>query len=87
MYGRGLGINACAVEQIQNHLQGKLTFELSSLLENLSDSNLIPKVELSVKPGGYTFSAVVSINNIYINYVLSFLKSVLFVQQSKNRKI
>lgn len=68
MYGKGLGINAHTVEQIQNLLQGKLTFELSSLLENLSDSNLTPKVNLSVKPGGYTFSNVVSINTTYINY-------------------
>lgn len=65
MYGKGLGINARAVEQVQNYLQGKLTFEVSTLLENLSDSNLTPKVGLSVKPGGYTFSNVVSINTTY----------------------
>lgn len=62
MYEKGLGINARSVEQVQKHLQGKLTFEISSLLENLSDSNLTPKVGLSVKPGGYVFSNVVSIN-------------------------
>ncbi|XP_025193243.1 leucine-rich PPR motif-containing protein, mitochondrial [Melanaphis sacchari] len=56
MYGKGLGINAYASEQVQNHLQGKLTFEIISLLENLTDSNLVIKAELSVKPGGYTLS-------------------------------
>lgn len=63
MYEKGLGINARASEQIQNHLKGKITFEISSLLENLTDSNLIPKSELSVKPGGYTLSSVVSSTN------------------------
>lgn len=63
MYGKGLGINAFASEQVQNHLQGKLSFEITSLLENLIDSNLVLKTELSVKPGGYTLSNVVSVNN------------------------
>jgi len=61
MYGKGLGINSHASEKIQNHLQGKITFEISSLLENLTDSNLIPKTELSVKPGGYILNDVVNI--------------------------
>ncbi|KAL4132666.1 hypothetical protein QTP88_009784 [Uroleucon formosanum] len=56
MYGKGLGINAFALEQVQNHLQGKLTFEITNLLENLTDSNLVPKADLSAKPGGYTLS-------------------------------
>jgi len=59
MYGKGLGINAYALEQVQNHLQGKLTFEITNLLENLTDSNLVPKAELSAKPGGYTLNNVV----------------------------
>lgn len=67
MYEKGLGINARASEQIQNNLQGKLTFEISSLLENLTDSNLVPKTEMSVKPGGYTLSNVVSIT-IYFTF-------------------
>ncbi|CAH1737969.1 unnamed protein product [Aphis gossypii] len=58
MYGKGLGINSFASEQVQNHLQGKLTIEITSLLENLMDSNLVLKAELSVKPGGYTLSNV-----------------------------
>jgi len=60
MYGKGLGINSYASEQVQNLLQGKLTFEITSLLENLTDSNLVLKAELSAKPGGYTLSNVVS---------------------------
>lgn len=58
MYGKGLGINSNASEQVQNHLQGKLNFEITSLLENLTDSNLVLKSELSAKPGGYTLSNV-----------------------------
>lgn len=61
MYGKGLGINARVSEQIQNHLQGKLTHEITNLLENLIDSNLVPKIELSIKPGGYILSNAVSI--------------------------
>lgn len=61
MYGKGLGINSNASEQVQNHLQGKLNFEITSLLENLTDSNLVLKTELSAKPGGYTLSNVVSV--------------------------
>lgn len=60
MYEKGLGINAQGAEFVQNQLQGKLTFEISSLLENLTDSNLVPVNALSVKPGGYTLSNVVS---------------------------
>lgn len=63
MYDRGLGINASGAESIQNHLQGKLTFEISKLLENLTDSNLVPKSNLNVKPGGYILSNVVCIIN------------------------
>lgn len=61
MYEKGLGINAQGAEYVQNQLQGKLTFEISSLLENLTDSNLVPTSTLNVKPGGYTLSNVVSI--------------------------
>lgn len=61
MYEKGLGISMFASEQIQNHLQGKITFEISTLLENLTDVNLVRKTELSVKPGNYTYSNVVSI--------------------------
>lgn len=62
MYAKGLGINPGVVEVIQNILREKLTFEISSLLENLTDSNLTPVNELSVKSGGYTLSSsVVSI--------------------------
>jgi len=60
MYEKGLGINTHASEQIQNLLQGKLTFEISSLLENLTDSNLVLKTETSTKPGGYVLSNIVS---------------------------
>jgi len=68
MYEKGLGINAHASEQIQNLLQGKLTFEISSLLENLTDSNLVLKSETSAKPGGYTLSNIVSIT-VFIKYI------------------
>jgi len=61
MYGKGLGINSYASEKVQNLLQGKLTFEITSLLENLTDSNLVLKTELSTKPGGYTLSNIVSV--------------------------
>lgn len=61
MHDKGLGINTSAAEKIQNHLQGKLTFEISKLLESLTDPNLVTKSELSVKPGVYTLSTVVSI--------------------------
>lgn len=60
MYEKGLGISESASEQIQNHLQGKITFEISTLLENLTDVNLVRKTELSVKSGNYTYSNVVS---------------------------
>jgi len=76
MYQKGLGINARSSEQIQNHLQGKLTFEISNLLENLTDSNLVLKTDMTVKPGGYTLSTVVSIivyiENQYFNYSFLF---------------
>lgn len=61
MYEKGLGISVFASEQIQNHLQGKITFEISTLLDNLTDVNLVRKTELSVKSGGYIYSDVVSI--------------------------
>lgn len=61
MYEKGLGINAHASEQVQNHLQGKLTFEISSLLENLTDSNLVLKSDIVTKSTGYTMTNVVSI--------------------------
>lgn len=61
MYEKGLGISVSASEQIQNHLQGKITFEISTLLENLTDVNLVRKTELSVKSGSYIYSNVVSI--------------------------
>lgn len=48
-------------EKIQNHLQGKITVEISNLLDNLTDSNLIPKTELSIKPTGRLFSVLVSV--------------------------
>lgn len=66
MYGKGLGINAFGLEQVQNHLQGKLTFEITNLLENLTDSNLVPKAALSAKPGGYTLSNAVSVTKFKV---------------------
>lgn len=63
MYEKGLGISVSASEQIQNHLQGKITFEISTLLENLTDVNLVRKTELSVKSGSYIYSNVVSISH------------------------
>lgn len=64
MYEKGLGINAYAAEQLQNHLQGKLTFEISSLLDNLTDSNLVPKTDLNIKGSGLKFYNTVSITII-----------------------
>lgn len=61
MYDKGLGINMKAAERLQKNLEGKLSFETSSLIENLTDSNLIPKTEINIKPGGYTLSNVVSL--------------------------
>lgn len=74
MYGKGLGINARASEKIQYHLEGKLTFEISSLLENLTDSNLVPKTDLSVKPGGYTLNNVVNIFTFILYVVVNHAK-------------
>lgn len=74
MYEKGLGINAQGAEFVQNQLQGKLTFEISSLLENLTDSNLVPTSTLSVKPGGYTLSNVVSIWLLEIIIMYKYLK-------------
>ncbi|XP_050423237.1 leucine-rich PPR motif-containing protein, mitochondrial-like [Adelges cooleyi] len=56
MYEKGLGISSRAAENVQNNLEGKITFEISNLLENLTDSNLVRKVELGVKPGSYTLA-------------------------------
>lgn len=61
MYDKGLGINLKAAERLQNNLEGKISFEISNLIENLTDPNLIPKTEINIKPGGYTMSNVVSI--------------------------
>lgn len=61
MYDKGLGINLKSAERIQNNLEEKLSFQISSLIDNLTDSNLIPKTEINIKPGGYTFANVVSI--------------------------
>ncbi|XP_050542701.1 leucine-rich PPR motif-containing protein, mitochondrial-like isoform X8 [Daktulosphaira vitifoliae] len=58
LYEKGLGLSSRSAEQIQQHLQSKLTFEISNLLENLTDSSLTRKVELDVKPGGYTLANV-----------------------------
>lgn len=68
MYEKGLGINARGAEFVQNQLQGKLTFEISNLIENLTDSNLVPTSKLSIKPAGYTLSNVVRI------YLLNIIK-------------
>lgn len=69
MYEKGLGINPSAAEKIQIHLQGKMTVEISNLLNNLTDSNLVPKNELSVRPSRYAFSVLVSLK---INITLMF---------------
>lgn len=78
MYEKGLGINSNAAEQIQNHFQGKLTFEISSLLENLTDSNLVPKTELGVKPGFYTFATAVSFRMCELRLIFYFFTVVFF---------
>ncbi|VVC25742.1 Pentatricopeptide repeat,Tetratricopeptide-like helical domain [Cinara cedri] len=58
LYEKGLGINPSAVEKVQNHLQGKITVEVSNLLESLTDSNLVPKHELSVKSSTYVYPLI-----------------------------
>lgn len=61
MYEKGLGINPSAAEEIQIHLQGKMSVEISNLLNNLTDSNLVLKTELSVRPSGYALPDLVSL--------------------------